>query len=333
MDYYLRLHGVCGTKNELRKLKAVSKNRTAMSAGDDGVTPVIAVAMLIGMVTVAGIIIGLAMFAALGDASGTLPDVRFQASADGVSLYHAGGDALPLKSLVFYDREMMPIPDFNLIKGGSTEAVSPEEQDVWETGDRIQFDELEGLSIVGLDSRGNPALLWRGVNAMVLPVGDMVPDVWEDLPISPIQPGMKYTIYVNTTWEELLGRARHSPNNGINIGQMRGVNNTGYQEYWYIGWSNAWLSKTDGENHISIEDYIKKVPNSMFKMDFTNIRNSTDIIQGPKWKPGKAPEAGTLFEDEDGVLYVWYGEKRSDNDSWSTKINEAHWNLVGIRNS
>ncbi|HJJ96872.1 MAG TPA: hypothetical protein O0X38_04450, partial [Methanocorpusculum sp.] len=71
---------------------------------------------------------------------------------------------------------MMPVPDFTLIKGGSTDAASPEEQDVWETGDRIQFDELEGLSIVGLDSRGHPALLWRGVNAMVLPVGDMVPD-------------------------------------------------------------------------------------------------------------------------------------------------------------
>lgn len=154
-----------------------------MYVPDDGVTPVIAVAVLIGMVAIAGFLIGLAMFfAALGNASGTLPDVRFQASADGKSLYHAGGDALPLESLVFYDREMMPVPDFTLIKGGSTDAASPEEQDVWETGDRIHFDELEGLSIVGLDSRGNPALLWRGVNAMMLPVGDMVPDVWEEIP-------------------------------------------------------------------------------------------------------------------------------------------------------
>lgn len=53
---------------------------------------------------------------------------------------------------------------------------------MWETRDKIQFAELEGLSIVGLDSRGNPALLWRGMNAMVLPVGDMVPDIWEKIP-------------------------------------------------------------------------------------------------------------------------------------------------------
>ncbi|MCQ2356494.1 MAG: hypothetical protein MJ014_05705, partial [Methanocorpusculum sp.] len=60
--------------------------------------------MLIGMVAAAGFLIGLAMFAGVGGCIGeTLPDVRFQASADGISLYHAGGDALPLKNLVFYD--------------------------------------------------------------------------------------------------------------------------------------------------------------------------------------------------------------------------------------
>ena len=108
MDDCLRLCGVSGTKNGSRKQKAGSKSRrTAMYVPDDGVTPVIAVAVLIGMVAVAGFLIGLAMFAALGDASRTLPDVRFQVSADGKSLYHAGGDALPLQSLVFYDREMI----------------------------------------------------------------------------------------------------------------------------------------------------------------------------------------------------------------------------------
>ncbi|HJJ96871.1 MAG TPA: hypothetical protein O0X38_04445 [Methanocorpusculum sp.] len=85
-------------ENRKRGAKAGERQCTVP---DDGVTPVIPVAVLIGMVAVAGFLIGLAMFAALGDASGTLPDVRFQASADGKSLYHAGGDALPLQSLVF----------------------------------------------------------------------------------------------------------------------------------------------------------------------------------------------------------------------------------------
>ena len=54
-----------------------------MRQGDDGLSPVIAIVMLIGMVAIAGAIIGLSMFAALDDAAGTLPDVRFQVSADG----------------------------------------------------------------------------------------------------------------------------------------------------------------------------------------------------------------------------------------------------------
>ena len=53
------------------------------------------------MVAVA--IIGLVMFVALDDVSGTLQDVRFKASADGMSMYHSGWDVLHLKSMVFYD--------------------------------------------------------------------------------------------------------------------------------------------------------------------------------------------------------------------------------------
>lgn len=40
-----------------------------MMKADDGVSPVVAVALLIGLVAVAGAIIGLTMFAALEDAT------------------------------------------------------------------------------------------------------------------------------------------------------------------------------------------------------------------------------------------------------------------------
>lgn len=70
---------------------------------DGSVSPVVTVALLIGLVAVAGAIIGRTMFAVLEDAAGTLLDVRFQVSADGKSLYHAGGDALPLRDLTSYD--------------------------------------------------------------------------------------------------------------------------------------------------------------------------------------------------------------------------------------
>ncbi|MCZ0860054.1 type IV pilin N-terminal domain-containing protein [Methanocorpusculum sp. MG] len=182
MEYCLWLRGTSGTKNGLRIQNAAIKSRkTAVPAGDDGVAPVIAVAVLIGMVVVAGAIIGFAMFAAMEDAAGTLPDVRFQASADGVSLYHAGGDALPLKSLVFYNTETKENVSVQLTKCGSADSATPKEWDVWETGDKIRFGEegvLGVLSIVCMDSRNRPALLWMGSRAMALPVGDMVPDVW-----------------------------------------------------------------------------------------------------------------------------------------------------------
>ena len=151
-----------------------------MMKADDGVAPVVAVALLIGLVAVAGAIIGLTMFAALEDATGTLPDVRFQVSADGKSLYHAGGDALPLKNLVFYNTTSKKNVSVQLMKSGSAEAETSLDGEVWETGDRISFDEniLKVLSIVGLDCRNRPALLYLGADAVVLPVGDMVPDEW-----------------------------------------------------------------------------------------------------------------------------------------------------------
>lgn len=148
---------------------------------DDGVAPVVAIAVLIGLVAVAGALIGLTMFAAMEDAAGTLPDVRFQVSADGKSLYHAGGDALPLKNLVFYNTALKDEAKIFLMKSGSEEKITPDEGDVWETGDRILVDgPLAVLSIVGLDSRNHPALLYLGADAdaAVLPVGDMVPDEW-----------------------------------------------------------------------------------------------------------------------------------------------------------
>lgn len=158
---------------------------------DAGVSPVVAVVLLMGLVAVAGAIIGLSMVAALEDAAGTLPDVRFQASADNQSLYHAGGDALPLKNLVFYDTSTRESPQsVQLTKNGQTEAKTSLEGEVWETGDKITFgaNVLKALSIVGLDSRNHPALLYRGVDAAVLPIGDMVPDAWKETTPTPIGP-------------------------------------------------------------------------------------------------------------------------------------------------
>ncbi|HJK77732.1 MAG TPA: type IV pilin N-terminal domain-containing protein [Methanocorpusculum sp.] len=154
-----------------------------MRKADEGVAPVVAVALLIGLVAVAGAIIGLTMFAALEDAAGTPPDVRFQVSADGQSLYHAGGDALPLKNLVFYDTSTKKNVTAQLIKNGKSAVETSLEEAVWETGDKIQFVDgmlLSVLSIVGLDSRNRPALLYLGADAVALPVGDMVPDEWKE---------------------------------------------------------------------------------------------------------------------------------------------------------
>lgn len=151
-------------------------------SSDDGVSPVVAVALLIGLVAVAGAIIGLTMFAALEDAAGTPPDVRFQVSADGKSLYHAGGDALPLKNLIFYDTSVTDKELAN-ITGSLTKKSG--DKGIWRTGELLTFAEdnvLKTLSIVGLDSRNRPAVLWMGADAVVLPVGDMVPDEWTWIP-------------------------------------------------------------------------------------------------------------------------------------------------------
>lgn len=157
---------------------------------DAGVSPVVAVVLLMGLVAIAGAIIGLSMVAALEDAAGTLPDVRFQASADNQSLYHAGGDALPLGSLVFYNTATrQSLSSVQLTKNGQNTAEETSlAGEVWETGDKITFgaDVLKALSIVGLDSRNHPALLYRGVDAAVLPIGDMVPDAWKETTPTPV---------------------------------------------------------------------------------------------------------------------------------------------------
>lgn len=159
---------------------------------DAGVSPVVAVVLLMGLVAIAGAIIGLSMVAALEDAAGTLPDVRFQASADNQSLYHAGGDALPLGSLVFYNTATrQSLSSVQLTKNGQNTAEETSlAGEVWETGDKITFgaDVLKALSIIGLDSRNHPALLYRGVDAAVLPIGDMVPDAWKETTPTPIGP-------------------------------------------------------------------------------------------------------------------------------------------------
>ncbi|MDU9376106.1 hypothetical protein McpSp1_06960 [Methanocorpusculaceae archaeon Sp1] len=164
---------------------------------DNGISPVIAVVVLIGLVVIASAIIGLTMLATMENVSGTPPDVRFQVSADGVSLYHAGGDALPLRNLIFYDTSTKKRVNVTLIKGGGAIATSGNTGDnsfdsVWETGDKIRIisGKLSELSIVGPDSRNHPALLYMGANAMVLPIGDMVPDEWIEtvVPVPTVPP-------------------------------------------------------------------------------------------------------------------------------------------------
>ncbi|MDV0442695.1 type IV pilin N-terminal domain-containing protein [Methanorbis rubei] len=163
---------------------------------DEGISPVIAIVVLIGFVIIAGAIISLTMFGTMEDMSGTLPDVRFQVSADGVSLYHAGGDSLPLRNLVFYDTLSKQNMTVQLIKGGANSEIDSVrdhdlfELSVWETGDKIRIigGNLVALSIVGPDSRNHPALLYMGANAAVLPIGDMVPDEWIETPPTPPTP-------------------------------------------------------------------------------------------------------------------------------------------------
>lgn len=106
--------------------------------------------------------------------------MRFQVSADGKSLYHAGGDALPLKDLIFYNTSVNDKIQANIT--GSVEKTSGD-KGIWRTGELLTFagdnvNVLKTLSIVGLDSRNRPAVLWMGANAVALPVGDMVPDEW-----------------------------------------------------------------------------------------------------------------------------------------------------------
>ena len=336
MDDCLRMCGVSGTKNGLRKQKAGSKSRrTVMHVPDDGVTPVIAVAMLIGMVAVAGIIISLAMFAALGEASGTLPDVRFQASADGKSLYHAGGDALPLKSLVFYDKGMMLIPNFQLIKGGSTEAASLEEQEVWETGDRIQFDELEGLSIVGLDSRGNPALLWRGVNAMVLPVGDMVPDVWEEIPGGGEEHN-KYELYPPTNWWEKVTEAQNLSGQNNNVGLGNAVYRDGKSLYYWLAVNDPRLTKTFALTNPTLEQAAIELGNKLIEVNLSQyVYTRDDIDSGVSGSPWKkpAPVVGSLYEYE-GQLYICRQPSATDSSNiWQISRNPStstgDWFCIG----
>ncbi len=305
-----------------------------MYVPDDGVTPVIAVAVLIGMVAVAGFLIGLAMFAALGDASRTLPDVRFQASADGKSLYHAGGDALPLQSLVFYDREMMSISNFTLIKGGSTEAVSPEEQDVWETGDRLQFDELEGLSIVGLDSRGNPALLWRGVNAMVLPVGDMVPDVWEEIPGGGEEHN-KYELYPPTNWWEKVTEAQNLPGKNNNVGLGNAVYSDGKSLYYWLAVNDPRLTKTFALTNPTLEQAAIELGNKLIEVNLSSyVYTKDDIasdVSGSPWKK-PAPVAGSLYEFG-GQLYICRQPFATDSSNiWQISrypSNSGDWFCIG----
>lgn len=347
MEYCLRLRGVSGTENGLRIQKAVGRSvRTAMPAGDDGVTPVIAVVLMIGLIAVAGAVIGLVMFAALDDASGTLPDVRFQASADGVSLYHAGGDVLPLKSLVFYDGEMNPVPSVQLIKGGSTDAVSPAEGDVWETGDKMRFDEgvLTSLSIIGQDSRGNPALLWRGVNAMVLPIGDMVPDEWitggnSDMPDS--KP--KYTLNNLQSWKELVESAKTENCNGA--GKPLTESAIYYDEkdgmlYYYYQSYRSYLDSPIADTGISLQDFFQtktEASKDMVKINLSQkvltYENDTHPFQ---WNQNvlhwNTEENGDLVAKKEslcenkGLLYIAI---QNPWDSGTDLLNKDLWRHIG----
>ncbi len=349
MEYCLWLRGTSGTKNGLRIQNAAIKSRkTAVPAGDDGVAPVIAVAVLIGMVVVAGAIIGFAMFAAMEDAAGTLPDVRFQASADGVSLYHAGGDALPLKSLVFYNTETKENVSVQLTKCGSDKPAPLTEWAVWETGDKIQFGEgvLGVLSIVGLDSRNRPALLWMGSRAMTLPVGDMVPDVWmmggnSDIPDS--KP--KYILNNPQSWKELVesaktkncnGAGKPLPENTIYWDDKDGVVSYCYQSY------TGYLASSDADTDISLQDYFQTKGNvqNMVKIDLSQkvltYENDTYLFEYGSHPRYWNSENGALVAkkeslcENEGVLYIAI---RNLDRSETTLSEYSLWRKIGYSSS
>ncbi|MDV0442473.1 type IV pilin [Methanorbis furvi] len=203
---------------------------------DNGISPVIAVVVLIGLVVIASAIIGLTMLATMENVSGTPPDVRFQVSADGVCLYHAGGDALPLRNLVFYDtstKKPIEVKNIELIKGGGTILKFEGDDDksfelnVWETGDKIRIisGKLSELSIVGPDSRNHPALLYMGANAMVMPIGDMVPDEWIEtvVPVVPTGPEMpEIPLDINPgIFEDLIQIQKNNDNKGIKFDEKQ----------------------------------------------------------------------------------------------------------------
>ncbi|MDU9376120.1 hypothetical protein McpSp1_07100 [Methanocorpusculaceae archaeon Sp1] len=305
---------------------------------DDGVSPVVAVALLIGLVVTAGAVIGLVMLSTLEDASGTMPDVRFQTSVDGKSLYHAGGDALPLRNLVFYDTAARENMSVQLVKGGNTYAGSLDDK-IWETGDKIQVPngKLSVLSIVGLDSKNYPALLYMGANAAVLPIGDMVPDEWkeqqgggEGREKEDWEPDIPYIIdkKIVVSWQDIITKITDK---GMNIQNNILVDEkTGKYYYVYFPYTVT-ISKADTLN--PIEDFVNKLSQgNKVEIDFSKkiytYENDTEDVlnSGRLWKTVNGitdiPEKGSLYEYE-GVLYL------AIQNSWqaSNGVDATNYNL------
>ncbi|MDV0442457.1 type IV pilin N-terminal domain-containing protein [Methanorbis furvi] len=283
---------------------------------DDGVSPVVAVALLIGLVVTAGAVIGLVMLSTLEDASGTIPDVRFQTSVDGKSLYHAGGDALPLRNLVFYDTAARENMSVQLVKGGNTYAGSLDDK-IWETGDKIQVPngKLSVLSIVGLDSKNYPALLYMGANAAVLPIGDMVPDEWKEQQSGgEEEPDFPYVLdpEITVSWQDIIARVQNSDwiPKGTNIENNILVDETtGKYYYVYVSYTTT-ITEKDIQN--PIEDFVNSKNNAVaidFSQKIYTYENDTEYVlnEGRLWKKEgnseRGPKKGSLYV-YNGVLYL-----------------------------
>lgn len=276
-----------------------------MMRSDEGIAPVIAIVLLLSMVVAAGVIVGLSMFSALESAAGTAPDVRFSSSADNLSVYHAGGEVLYKKDLVFYDTDKKTSIPADSIKLFTADGSSSTTWTEWATGDRLEIGnaaQLSVLSIVGLDSRSRPALLYMGSAARVLPLGSMVPDEW--LGGGVVWP--PYEFNNSASWPELVEKVKGEFQNTTGGRKTYPLDGTIYYDdrtgtlcLAYCMNGQGQITSDEAESLIYLDEYAAGHPDFMPKLDFSNILtvNDTKDGDGKVWIEEKKPDRiGALYE-------------------------------------
>ncbi|MDE2523294.1 MAG: hypothetical protein O0X93_09100, partial [Methanocorpusculum sp.] len=167
---------------------------------------------------------------------------------------------------------------------------------------------------------------------------DMVPDVWgETIGGGEEKPDFPYEIFNSRSWKKFVTDAQKDWSTSVPEKTIFFDDNNGEYYYSYIPYSSH-LTKEEALKNPSLDQFMELRPKgTVVKINLPpsapdEMRKPADILNNGYnnyWADGKSPKMGTLFEDTQGKIYLWFEKDTNEYDQWSTTIPGAHWKLIG----